>query len=93
MAVNWLLNDVTEIELGEEAPLVVVVLDELLLLQAAASRPPTSNIVASPRLVLSFKVLPPESVVCEMRSGGLDRGPLATLQHNELSVNKLSCPN
>jgi hypothetical protein len=59
MAVNWLLNEVTETVEGEEPPLVVVVLDELLLLQAAANRPPTSNIVASPRLVFSFKVPPP----------------------------------
>jgi hypothetical protein len=62
MALKLRVNEVTAMELaaGEEPdPEVVVVEDELLLPQAVATRPPTSNMVASPRLVFSLKVVSP----------------------------------
>jgi hypothetical protein len=65
MAVKVLVKEVVERVLGVLAPLVVVVVvdDELLELQAAASRPPTSSMLTSPRLVFSLKVLLPRLVI------------------------------
>ncbi|HEY5096692.1 MAG TPA: hypothetical protein VII46_01535 [Acidimicrobiales bacterium] len=79
MAENVLVKDVADTEAVEPPDeVVVVVAVELLLLQAAARRPPTIIIETKARLLFSFTVNPPLSVVrsCLHR----------TLQHNELSV-------